>query len=63
MKKQEIKIKEDVKVFVDKKTNARTIALPFRLTDDTSAVVMICRMKDGEWAVAKEIKSIIINYK
>jgi len=63
MKKQEIVIKEDTKVFVDSKTNARTIALPFRLPDSTDAVVMVCRLKDEQWEPVKQIKNIIINYK
>lgn len=63
MKKQEIVIKEDTKVFVDSKTNARTIALPFRLKDNSDAVVMVCRLKDEQWEPTKEIKNIIINYK
>lgn len=63
MKKQEIKLREDTNVFVDSKTSARTIALPFRLPDGTSSVIMICRMKDEQWEPMKEIKSVIINYK
>ena len=62
-RKQELKIKEDQVVFVDNKTNARTIALPFRLTGGVSSVVMICRMADEQWKPFEEIDSIIINYK
>jgi hypothetical protein len=61
-KKQEIKIKADVKVFIDAKTGARTIALPFRLSDNQSAVLMISRLKDAEWAPSKEITNITITY-
>lgn len=60
--KKEIKLKEDTNVFVDKKTKARTLALPFRLPDESSAVIMICRLKDDEWEPNKIIKSVIINY-
>lgn len=63
MKKQEIKLKEYLNVFVDNKTNARTIAFPFRLPDGTSAVLMVCRLKDEQWKPLEEIKNIIINYK
>jgi hypothetical protein len=60
--KQELKINKDVKVFIDGKTNARTIALPFRLPDGASAVVMLCRLKGEVWEPQKEITSITINY-
>lgn len=62
-KKQQIEIPESVNVFVDSKTNARTIPLPFRLPDGSSAVLMICRMKDELWKPQETIKNIIINYK
>lgn len=61
-KTQEIKVKEDIKVFNDKKTNARTIALPFRLPDESNAVVMICRLKNEDWKPEKIIKSVTIKY-
>lgn len=59
---QELILKEEIKVFIDKKTKARTIALPFRLPNGTSAVCMICQLKDIEWQPNKIIKSITINY-
>ncbi len=62
MKKQEIKIKEDSKVFKDNKTNARTLAIPLRI-NGTSSILMISKLKDEDWQPSKEIKSIIINYK
>lgn len=61
--KQELKIKEGIKVFTDKKTNAKTIALPLRLPDGTSAIVMISRLKGEDWKPEDEIKNIIINFK
>lgn len=62
-KKQELKLKEDQRVFVDSKTNARSIALPFHLMDDqSSAVIIITRLKDEQWYPVKTIKSITINY-
>lgn len=58
----ELTIHESTAVFTDSKTNARTIALPFRLPDGTSAVLMVCRLKDDVWVPSKEIKSIKITY-
>lgn len=55
-------MRDDIAVYADSKTGARTIALPFRLPDKTSAVVMICKLKDEVWMPHKEIKSITINY-
>lgn len=63
MKSQEIKIPEKAKVFVDKKTKVRTIAIPFILNSDhVNAVIMLSRIKDEDWNVNKVIKSITINY-
>lgn len=59
---QELIINSKIKVFTDKKTNARTIAIPFRLSDGTNAVAMISRLKAEEWNPQEEIKSITINY-
>lgn len=62
MKKKELKINPETKVFVDGKTNARTIAIPFRLPDMSAAALMICRLKNETWEPIKEIKSITITY-
>lgn len=62
LKKQELKVKPDTTVFVDSKTNARSIALPFRLPDTKSAVLIITRLKDEQWEPSKVIKSIMITY-
>lgn len=58
---QQLKLGSALKVFEDKKTHARTIAIPFRLPDGTSAVCMISRLKNDKWD-ASEITSIDINY-
>ncbi len=55
-----LNIGESPKVFQDKKTKVRTIAIPFRLPDGTSAVCMISRLKDENWK--PEIISIDLNY-
>ncbi len=60
MSKKQLKVKSDIKVFDDKKTNAKTIALPFRLPDGTSAVLMVTRLKSDAWV--PEITSVTINY-
>jgi hypothetical protein len=62
LKKIELKIPSEPPVFVDSKTNARSIALPFRLPDGTSAVAIITKLKDDTWIPQKEIKSLVINY-
>lgn len=61
-KSKRLEIKPETKVFVDPKTNARTIALPFRLPDNTAAALMICRLKDEQWEPKDIIKSITVEY-
>lgn len=63
MTKQDLKVKPDTKVFVDSKTNARTIALTFRLPDNSSAVLMVCRLKDADWIPVEVIEKIVVHYK
>ena len=65
MKKQnkEIEIPDNPAIFIDQKTGARTMTIPFRLPDSTAAVLMICRLMNEDWKPSKEIKSITINYK
>lgn len=63
MKKQEISIKDTTKVFIDGKTEARSIALPFRLPDASSAVLIVTRLKKEDWLPGKEIDKIVIHYK
>ena len=62
MKKQELKIAKGQSLFVDQKTGARTLAIPFKLPDGEEAVLMLTRIKDKNWFPEKEIKNIIINY-
>ena len=62
MKKLEIKIPKVPHLFVDTKTNARTLALPFKLEDGSDAIMMICRLEDSNWFPEKTIKNITINY-
>lgn len=61
MNQNDLVVRKGVKVFVDKKTNARTIALPFRLPDESSAIIMVSRLKNEEWN-PNIIKSITITY-
>jgi len=56
MKKQEISIKDTTKVFIVGKTEARSIALPFRLPDMSSAVIIVTRLKKEDWLPGKKIK-------
>lgn len=62
MKNQTLEIKPSQKVFTDKKTNAKTIALPFKLPDGTQAICMISRLNDGDWKPRKDISSLTINF-
>lgn len=59
MKKIELEIKDSLTVFKDKKTNAHTIALPFRL-NGVSCVCMITRLNKDKWEPYKDIKKIEI---
>lgn len=61
-KKKEINLPISINVFIDPKTKAHSIALPFRLEDNTAAVVIITRLKDEMWKPEQIIKSITINY-
>lgn len=62
MSNQKLTIKPETKVFVDGKTNARTIAIPFRLPDGSNAALMVCRLKNETWEPTGIIKSITIQY-
>lgn len=59
-KKIELTVKEGAKVFLDKKTKARTLAIPFKFFDGSTAVCMISRLKDEDWK--PDFKTITINY-
>jgi hypothetical protein len=62
MIKKTLEIKDEQAVFVDSKTNARSIALPFRFPDGVAGVCIISRLKDQTWE-PKEIKNIIVSFK
>lgn len=59
---QELKLPKELSVFIDQKTDARTFALPFKLIDGTDAVLMVCRLKKGDWKPEKDITSITITH-
>lgn len=60
---EEIEIPKRIVVFEDKKTNAKTIALPFIFPqDNSSGAILITRLKKEEWKPCEYIKKIIIEY-
>lgn len=54
---------EDLKVFEDKKTHARTIAFPFDFPSKHNGVLMVTRLNRFDWQPSQDIASIIINFK
>ena len=60
--KEVLEITDKCKVFEDKKTHARSIAVPFYLPDGSSAAIIVTRLKNEEWNPAS-IKTITIEYK
>ena len=63
MKSEELIIPERISVFEDKKTSARTIALPFQLPDGINCVLIISRLNRSPWKPEKDIDKIVIYYK
>lgn len=59
---KEIALPEKMSVFVDKKTKARTIALPLEFPDGSHGAVMLCRVKNSDWNPGEMIKSVTINF-
>lgn len=61
--KQEIAIPEDVAVFEDKRTNARSIALPFEFPNGKHGIVIMTRLTKMPWLPSNDIESITIHFK
>lgn len=57
----EIVIPERISTYIDVKTGARTLALPFQFADGVSGVLMICRLSSEEWIPAEKIEKIQIH--
>ena len=60
--KKELNIAKGQALFIDPNTGARTLARPFKLPDNTDAMLMITRLKKTNWFPEKEIKNITIEY-
>lgn len=59
---EELVIPPKLSVFEDKKSKARTIALPFDFPDGSQGIVMVCRLKSEAWVPAKDIEKLVINF-
>jgi hypothetical protein len=62
MKTDEFIMLKDAAVYIDKKTDAKTVAFPFSFPDGNKGVIMVTRLNKGQWTPIDTIKSIIINY-
>ena len=58
----ELTIPDRLMVHEDPKTKAKTIALPFQLSDGINAALMICRLNESNWNPKEEIKKITITF-
>lgn len=58
-----IKLAGNHKVFEDKKTRVKTVAVKFIFPDYTAGIVSITKLTHFPWTPEREIESITINYK
>ena len=58
----DLTVPRKIHVHTDKKTNAQSIALPFRFLDGGSGVAIVTRLEKETWVPAKDIKSIKIYF-
>ncbi len=59
---EEFEIPAQVSVFEDKKTGAKTVALPFQFQDGKNGVLMISRLNRLPWKPSESIKKITIEF-
>ena len=59
---KEIPIPEKISVYEDKKTKARTVALPLDFPDGTHGAVMITRIKNQDWNPGEMVKSVTVTF-
>ncbi len=58
----ELTMPKKISVYVDKKTQAKSVALPFKFLDGTNGVVVVTRLHKEEWNAPKEIDKIKITF-
>lgn len=54
---------ENLQVFDDPRTHAKTVALPFQFPDAVAGIVMVSRLHRMAWKPAHLIEKITITYK
>jgi hypothetical protein len=62
-KLEEFKVPEKVSVFEDKRTSAKTLAMPFQFSDGKNGVLMIAKLTKFGWNPSDDIESITVKYK
>ena len=60
---EEFIIPARVSVFEDKRTDAKTLAMPFQFPDGTNGVVMISRLTKLGWTPSNDVARIVIYFK
>lgn len=63
IKTVEIFVPEEVSVFEDKRSKAKSIAFPFRFLNGEKAIVTVTKLNPKIWEAQKEIESILIKFK
>lgn len=61
-KNEELVIPDKVSVFEDKKTGAKTLAMPFQFPDGKNGVVMVSRLHKSAWIPKNHISKVTIHY-
>ena len=59
---EEIVIPTRIGVFQDKKTKAKTIALPFVFPDGTNGVIMVTRLSAAPWIPSDTLVKVNLHY-
>lgn len=60
-KTEEILVPLKIATHQDKKTGARSAAFPFVFPDGENGVVIVTRLKDGEWKPSNHIEKITLH--
>lgn len=58
---EEVVIPQRISVYTDKKTKAKSIALPFQLPDGSNGAVIITRLDTTEWIPSKHILKVVLH--
>ena len=62
MTSETLEIKSDLKIIEDKRTKAKSIAIPFYLPDGNNAALIITRLNRGDWEPSKDINKVTIEF-